>query len=195
MDALRDIANLLIQTLCQLFLLALIMRVLLQLARADSYNPISQFLIKVTQPLLKPIRRFIPSIGKVDTATIIAILLIQMLTTAALVALQGYSIPNPLDLLIWAVLGTLGMLINIYFIAILASIIISWVAPGSYNPLILLLHQLTEPVMAPFRKIVPAMGGLDLSPIFVFLTINVLQIMLGHIAASVSLPVAYVIGI
>jgi YggT family protein len=195
MDALRDIANLLIQTLCQLFLLALIMRVLLQLARADSYNPISQFLIKVTQPLLKPIRRFIPSIGKVDTATIIAILLIQMLTTAALVALQGYSIPNPLDLLSWAVLGTLGMLINIYFIAILASIIISWVAPGSYNPLILLLHQLTEPVMAPFRKIVPAMGGLDLSPIFVFLTINVLQIMLGHIAASVSLPVAYVIGI
>ena len=195
MDALRDIANLLIQTLCQLFLLALIMRVLLQLARADSYNPISQFLIKVTQPLLKPIRRFIPSIGKVDTATLIAILLIQMLTTAALVALQGYSIPNPLDLLIWAVLGTLGMLINIYFIAILASIIISWVAPGSYNPLILLLHQLTEPVMAPFRKIVPAMGGLDLSPIFVFLAINVLQIMLGHIAASVSLPVAYVIGI
>ena len=195
MDALRDIANLLIQTLCQLFLLALIMRVLLQLARADSYNPISQFLIKVTQPLLKPIRRFIPSIGKVDTATLIAILLIQMLTTAALVALQGYSIPNPLDLLIWAVLGTLGMLINIYFIAILASIIISWVAPGSYNPLILLLHQLTEPVMAPFRKIVPAMGGLDLSPIFVFLTINVLQIMLGHIAASVSFPVAYVIGI
>ena len=195
MDALRDIANLLIQTLCQLFLLALIMRVLLQLARADSYNPISQFLIKVTQPLLKPIRRFIPSIGKVDTATLIAILLIQMLTTAALVALQGYSIPNPLDLLIWAVLGTLGMLINIYFIAILASIIISWVAPGSYNPLILLLHQLTEPVMAPFRKIVPAMGGLDLSPIFVFLAINVLQIMLGHIAASVNLPVAYVIGI
>jgi len=195
MDALRDIANLLIQTLCQLFLLALIMRVLLQLARADSYNPISQFLIKVTQPLLKPIRRFIPSIGKVDTATLIAILLIQMLTTAALVALQGYSIPNPLYLLSWAVLGTLGMLINIYFIAILASIIISWVAPGSYNPLILLLHQLTEPVMAPFRKIVPAMGGLDLSPIFVFLAINVLQIMLGHIAASVNLPVAYVIGI
>jgi YggT family protein len=195
MDALRDIANLLIQTLCQLFLLALMMRVLLQLARADSYNPISQFLIKVTQPLLKPIRRFIPSIGKVDTATIIAILLIQMLTTAALVALQGYSIPNPLYLLSWAVLGTLGMLINIYFIAILASIIISWVAPGSYNPLILLLHQLTEPVMAPFRKIVPAMGGLDLSPIFVFLAINVLQIMLGHIAASVNLPVAYVIGI
>jgi YggT family protein len=195
MDALRDIANLLVQTLCQLFLLALMMRVLLQLARADSYNPISQFLIKVTQPLLKPMRRIIPSIGKIDTATIVAIVLIQMLTTAALVALQGYGIPNPLYLLIWGVLGAIGILINIYFIAILASIIISWVAPGSYNPLILLLHQLTEPVMAPFRKIVPPMGGLDLSPIFVFLTINVLQIVLSHIAVSVNLPVAYVIGI
>lgn len=195
MDALRDIANLLVQTLCQLFLLALMMRVLLQLARADSYNPISQFLIKVTQPLLKPMRRIIPSIGKIDTATVVAILLIQMLTTATLVALQGYSIPNPLFLFIWGALGAIGMLVNIYFIAILASIIISWVAPGSYNPLILLLHQLTEPVMTPFRKIIPPMGGLDLSPIFVFLTINVLQIVLSHIAASVNLPVAYVIGI
>ena len=195
MEALQDIASLLIKTLCQLFLLALMARVLLQLARADSYNPISQFLIKVTQPLLKPIRRVIPSIGKIDTATIVAILLIQMLATAALVALQGYSVPNPLYLFIWGVLGAIGMLVNIYFIAILASIIISWVAPGSYNPLILLLHQLTEPVMAPFRKILPSMGGLDLSPIFVFLAINVLQIVLGHLAASVNLPVDYVIGI
>ncbi len=195
MDALRDIANLLVQTLCQLLLLALLMRALLQLARADSFNPISQLLIKVTQPLLKPLRRFIPSFGKIDTANIVAIVLLQMLTTAALVAIQGYGMPNPLYLLIWAIVGTAGLLVNIYFFAILASIIISWVAPGSYNPLILLLHQLTEPVMAPFRKIIPPMGGLDLSPIFVFLAINVLQIVLGHIAASVNLPTAYVLGI
>ncbi|MFA7554564.1 MAG: YggT family protein [Spongiibacteraceae bacterium] len=195
MDALQDIANLLIQTLCQLYLLALLLRLLLQLGRADFYNPITQFLVKATQPVLAPVRRLVPSIGKIDTATVIVVLLLQMLATAMLVAIQGYTVPNPISLLIWAVLGSIGMVVSIYFYAILASIVLSWVAPGSYNPGILLLHQLTEPVMAPFRKIIPPLGGLDLSPIFVFLAINVVQILLGHLAGAAGLPPAYVLGI
>lgn len=195
MQALQDIANLLINTLASLYLLALILRLLLQLARADFYNPISQFLVKATQPVLAPLRRIVPSIGNIDTATIVAVLLLQILATVLILVVNGLSIPNPLSLLLWAALGTLGMTINIYFFGILATIIISWVAPGSYNPTILLLNQLTEPVMAPFRKIIPPLGGLDLSPIFVFLTINVLQIILGHMAAAASLPARYVIGL
>ena len=195
MAAMQDIGNLLVQTLFQLYLLALLLRLILQVARADFYNPISQFMVKVTSPLLNPLRRIIPGVGGIDMASIVLILLIQMLATTLLVVIQGYSIPNPLSLLIWGALGTIGMVINIYFIAILASIILSWVAPGSYNPIVILLHQLTEPVLKPFRSMLPAMGGLDLSPIFVFLSINVLQIILSHIAATVGLPVAYVIGI
>ena len=195
MSALQDIANLLIQTLFNLYILALLLRLLLQLARADFYNPISQFLVKVTQPVLAPVRRIIPSVAGIDTGTIVVVLLLQILATILLIVIRGYPIPNPISLMIWGILGTVGMVINIYFIGILASIILSWVAPGSYNPTILLLHQLTEPVMAPFRKILPSMGGLDLSPIFVFLTINVVQILLNHLAAATSLPVAYVIGI
>ena len=195
MGALQDIGNLLIQTFFNLYILALLLRLLLQLAKADFYNPISQFLVKATQPVLKPVRGLIPSIGSIDTATIVVVLLLQIIATTLLVVIQGYPIPNPLSLLIWGALGTVGMVINIYFVGILVSIILSWVAPGSYNPVILLLHQLTEPVMKPFRKILPAMGGLDLSPIFVFITINILQIVLKHLAASTGLPVAYVIGI
>ncbi|ARN73726.1 YggT family protein [Oceanicoccus sagamiensis] len=195
MGALQDIGNLLIQTFFNLYILALLLRLLLQVARADFYNPISQFLVKATQPVLKPVRGKIPSIGSIDTATLVIVLLLQIIATALLVVIQGYAIPNPLSLLIWGALGTVGMVINIYFVAILASIILSWVAPGSYNPAILLLHQLTEPVMKPFRKLLPSMGGLDLSPIFVFLTINILQIILNHLAASTGLPTAYVIGI
>jgi YggT family protein len=195
MQALQDIATLLIQTLFNLYILALLLRLLLQLAKADFYNPVSQFLVTVTQPVLAPVRRVIPSLGGIDTATIVVILLLQMIATALLVILQGYALPNPISLLIWGALGTLGMLISIYFVAILATIILSWVAPGSYNPTVLLLHQLTEPVMAPFRKIIPPLGGLDFSPLFVFLAINVLQIILGHLAAATGLPPAYVLGI
>ncbi|MCP3908101.1 MAG: YggT family protein [Oceanicoccus sp.] len=195
MGALQDIGNLLIQTFFNLYILALLLRLLLQMAKADFYNPICQFLVKATQPVLKPVRGFIPGIGSIDTATLVVVLLLQIIATTLLVVIQGYPIPNPVSTLIWGALGTVGMVINIYFIAILASIILSWIAPGSYNPTVLLLHQLTEPVMKPFRKILPAMGGLDLSPIFVFITINILQIILNHMAASVGLPVAYVIGI
>ncbi len=195
MGALQDIGNLLVQTFFQLFLLALMLRLLLQLTRADFYNPISQFLVKVTSPIVNPLRRVIPGFGGVDLATIVLILITQVLATSLLIFISGYSLPNPLSLLLWAVLGSVGLLVNIYFFAILASIIISWVAPGSYNPAIILLHQLTEPVMKPFREIIPPIGGLDLSPIFVFLVINMLQIILSHLGAAVMLPPRFVIGI
>lgn len=195
MGALQDIATLLVHTFFQLFLLALMLRLILQLARADFYNPISQFVVKVTAPLLTPLRRIIPGVGGIDIATIVLILLTQMIATAILVVIQGYSIPNPLFLLLWGAIGAIGLLINIYFFAILAAIIVSWIAPGSYHPLILLLHQITEPVMKPFRNLIPPLGGLDLSPIFVFLAINVLQIILSHLSAGVGLPTSYVIGV
>ncbi len=195
MGALVDIANLLIQTFFNFFMLAVLLRLLLQLARADFYNPISQFLVKVTTPALAPLRRLIPGVAGIDMASVVLVLILQVAATILLILLRGYGIPNPLSLLIWGALGTIGMVINIYFVAILVSIILSWVAPGSYNPVVLLLHQLTEPVMAPFRKLLPSMGGLDLSPIFVFLAINVLQIIINHLATATGLPFAYVIGL
>lgn len=195
MGALQDIGHLLVHTLFQLFLLALLLRFILQVTRADFYNPISQFLVKVTSPLLNPLRRLIPGIGGIDVASVVLIIVLQMLATTLLVLIQGFPIPNPIGLFIWALLGTLGMVVNIYFVAILASIIISWVAPGSYNPAIVLLRQLTEPVLKPFRDMLPSMGGLDLSPIFVFLSINVLQIILTHLASQTGLPFHYVIGL
>lgn len=195
MGAMQDIASLLVNTIFQLFLLALILRLLLQLARADFYNPISQFVVKVTGPLLNPLRRIIPGIGGIDLASIVLILLTQVAATAILIIIRGFAIPNPILLLIWGILGVLGLLINIYYFLIIAAIIVSWVAPGSYHPAVLLLSQLTEPVMRPFRSLLPPIGGLDLSPILLFLVLRVLEILLGHLSAAVGLPAAFVIGI
>lgn len=187
MGALTEIGNLLIQTLFYLYILAVLLRLLLQQARADFYNPICQALVKATSAPLKPLRRIIPGVMGVDMASVVLALLLQMAATSLLLLINGLGMINPLFLVLWGLLGCLGMILNIYFFAILVSIVLSWIAPGSYNPAVLLLHQLTEPVMAPFRKMLPDMGGLDLSPILVFLTINILQILLRNLGLMAGL--------
>ena len=195
MSALNEIFGYLLQTFLSLYLVAMLLRFLLQLVRADFYNPISQFLVKVTNPLLLPLRRVIPGLGGIDLSSLLLALVLQMLAIAVLMMLNGLSPPNIFTLAVWGALGVIGLLVNIYFFALLAMIILSWVAQGSNHPAIYLLHQITEPVMAPFRSMLPAMGGLDLSPILVFILINVIQIALRHMAVAAGLHPALVIGI
>jgi YggT family protein len=195
MTALNEIFGYLIQTLLSLYLLAMLLRFLLQLARADFYNPICQFLVKVTNPLVIPLRRVIPGFAGLDMASLVLALLLQLAGIVALLLINGLGLPNILLLLAWSALGVVSLLVNIYFFALLAMIILSWIAPGSRHPAIYLLFQITEPVMAPFRKVLPAMGGMDFSPILVFILINIIQIALRHMAAGIGLHPALVIGL
>ena len=195
MGAFSEIFGYLIQTFLSLYLLAMLLRFLLQVVRADFYNPISQFLVKVTNPLVIPLRKVIPGYGGLDLASLLLALALQAGGIVAILLLNGLGMPNALQLLIWASLGIVGLLVNIYFFALLAMIILSWIAQGSNNPAIYLLHQITEPVMAPVRKLLPPMGGLDFSPILVFILINIIQIALRHMAAGVGLHPALVIGL
>ena len=195
MGALNEIFVYLIQTLLSLFLLAVLLRFLLQLVRADFYNPISQFLVKVTNPLLVPLRKVIPGYAGLDLAALALALVLQALGIIVIYLINQAGVPGPGQLLMWSALGIVGLLVNIYFFALLAMIILSWVAQGAHHPAIYLLHQITEPVMAPFRKVLPPMGGMDFSPILVFILINVIQIALRHMAAGVGLHHALVIGI
>ncbi|MDP4651276.1 MAG: YggT family protein [Haliea sp.] len=195
MSALNDIAAYLLQTALNLALLAMLLRFLLQVVRADFYNPLSQFLARITNPLVLPLRRVIPSVGGLDLSTLLIALLLQIAAIVALLALNGSGPPGVLRLFVWSLLGVAGLVVNIYFFALLAMIILSWVAPGSRHPALLLLFQLTEPVMAPVRRLLPNMGGIDFSPILLFILINVIQIALGHMAAAAGLPSALVIGL
>jgi YggT family protein len=194
MGAVTEIVAYLLQTLLSLYLMAMLLRFLLQWARADFYNPISQFLVKITNPLVIPLRRFIPGLAGLDMATLVVLLLLQMAGISAMLLLNG--IPPPILMLVpWALIGVASLAVNFYFFALLAMIIVSWVAPGTRHPAAVLLLQLTEPVMAPVRKLLPAMGGLDLSPIFLFILINIIQIALRHAATAVGLHPALVIGL
>jgi YggT family protein len=195
MSAFSEIFGYLVQTLLSLYLLTMLLRFVLQLVRADFYNPICQFLVKVTNPLVLPLRRVLPGFAGLDMASLVLALLLQLAGIIALLLINGLGLPNILLLFVWSAIGVLGLLVNIYFFALLAMIILSWVAPGSNHPAIYLLHQITEPVMAPVRKALPAMGGMDFSPILVFILINVIQIALRHMAAGVGLHPALVIGL
>jgi YggT family protein len=195
MGALSDIGVYLVQTLFELYLFVVVARFLLQVARADFYNPISQFIVKATNPLLMPIRKVVPGLGGIDLASIVLGIMLQVIASEILLLLNGYSLYNPATLALWGLIGLVSMAINIYYFALLASIILSWIAPGSYHPGVLLLSQIVAPVMRPIQAIIPSLGGLDISPIFAFIAINMAKILVVHAANSVGLIPTYVLGI
>lgn len=164
------------------YMTIVLLRFLLQLARADFYNPISQFVVKATNPLLRPLRRIIPGWGGIDGAALVLAVLIQALAFFLILVTMNSGVPaiNPITLLVWAALNVLDLIVKIYFWSVIAVVVVSWIAPGSHHPAIQLVAQITEPVMRPVRKIMPSMGGLDLSPIIVFLILNVVSVVIDH---------------
>lgn len=159
-----------------LYLLAILLRFLLQLARADFYNPVSQAVVRVTDPMVRVFRTFIPGYRNLDFAALALAFVVEGIAIYVLFLLYGASVPGIGFVVTWSVLGVVYFIINIYWYAIIASIIMSFVMLFSGNmnphPILMLVWQLTDPVMAPFRKIIPPMGGLDFSPIFVFILLR-----------------------
>ena len=161
------------------------MRFILQLSRADFYNPISQFIVKATNPLLIPLRRIVPSIGGIDTSSIVLAILFQTLVISIKMLVLSGGLENPLFLLALSAVMVLDVLLKIYFWSLIVMIVASWVAPGSGHPALVLINQIVEPIMQPFRKLLPPMGGLDLSPILAFLTIQVLEVVVKGLQSQV----------
>ena len=195
MGALNDIAIYLLQTGLGFYLIIVMLRFIMQLVMADFYNPISQFVFKATQPLVGPLQTILKPIGRFDPASLTLATALQIAGIVLLLTLNNVTTPNPVTLFLWGLVGALGLLVKIYFYALLATIILSWISPGGSNPAAYLLHQITEPVMAPVRSLLPPMGGLDFSPIVVFILINIIEIALRNIAQSIGLFPALVIGL
>lgn len=186
---LADIVITILAIVSTFYMTVVLLRFLLQLARADFYNPITQFVVKATNPPLRPLRRVIPGWGGIDGASLVLAVIIQALTFfLILVALNG-GIPavNPLTLLVWAMLNVLSLIVKIYFWSVIAVVIVSWIAPQSGHPAIQLVAQLTEPVMRPVRSVMPSLGGLDLSPIIVFLILNVISVVIDHMKVAAGM--------
>lgn len=195
MSPFQEIGLLIIQTLGSIYLLIVMLRFLLQIARADFYNPMSQFAVTATNPVLLPLRKVIPGLMGIDLASLVLALLLQYTVIQVSAFILGFGVINPLSVVIWGLVGTLALTVNIFFWSLIIMVIASWVAPQSSHPALLLVNQLVEPIMAPFRKIMPDMGGIDLSPIFAFLALNVVQILVKYLAnaAGISDGVRYIV--
>ena len=174
-SALAQIFN----TIAGLYLLFVVARFLLQLAKADFYNPISQAVFKATDPVVRVLRSFIPGYKGVDFSSLILAFIVQFLAITVTILLYGGAIPSVGFIITWSFIGVLNFIILFYYYALIASIVMSFVMMFSGNmnphPILLLVWQITEPIMAPFRKVIPPMGGLDFSPIFIFLIIGLIR--------------------
>ncbi|MEQ8661705.1 MAG: YggT family protein, partial [Gammaproteobacteria bacterium] len=148
-----------------------------QLVRADFYNPLCQAIVTVTNPPLRPLRRYIPSVGGLDTASIVLLLALQMLNTFLVTLVLGLD-AAPGGLLVVALAELLGKTLWTFIGAIIIQVVLSWVAPGTYNPLTSIIQALAEPLLGPARRAIPPLGPLDLSPLIVIVGLQLAQILL-----------------
>jgi YggT family protein len=177
----NDAIRYLLEFILNSFFMVLILRVWLQLVRADFYNPISQFIVKVTNPVVIPARRIIPSVGNIDLATVVLAYLVAIMK----IVVMTYTPETPIDILGYMIYGGLFVIKQtgfLLFMSMLIMAIMSWVVQG-YNPTMMILQQLTEPFLRPIRKVIPPIAGLDLSIIIAFVALNFLNIFLSGLIA------------
>ncbi|PQA42900.1 YggT family protein [Amnimonas aquatica] len=186
MDALKEIVILLVKTGTSVFMFLVWLRFLLQVAGADFYNPMSQFVVRATSPLLNPLRRAVPGFFGLDIAALVLIVLIKLIQLAAVVHLDGL-VATPALLVVTAVFDLLQSAIDFFFWLILGTVILSWVAmaSGGVNPGLMPLLQIAEIVLAPCRRLLPNLGGFDLSPIIAFLALQIFGILLNALEPQV----------
>ncbi len=192
-----NILHLIVYSLMSLFLVIVILRFLLQLVRADFYNPVSQAIVKITMPLLKPLRKVIPSVLGIDTASVVLIILVQLIATSLLAMILGVwgIILNPLPLILWGLVGALTIISSIFFWCMIISIIGSFIAPMSHHPLLTLANQIINPLAAPIRKLIPPLGGvLDISPIIILLGLKIVDMLIIRLAVLVGVNPQLVLG-
>jgi YggT family protein len=168
----------LIQTVFQLYILLVMLRFLFQLVRADFYNPLSQFIVRVTNPPLVLLRRVIPGVGGVDVGAIVLMLLLTVLQFWVMLSLIDSSF-SIIGLVSMAAINLILLAINVFFYTVLILVILSWVNPDGHNPIIGVLHSLAEPLLAPVRRAVPMISGFDLSPLIVAIALRMLALLVS----------------
>jgi len=181
--------TLIINTLFDLYILLVLLRFLLQSFRADFYNPVSQFIVRATASPLRLFRRVIPSVSGQDLASIVLCLLLIYLKFLILRVIDIPAVPianinapigavSLLGLSIYAIADLVSLTLTVFLIAIIIQVVLSWISPGQYNPVIGLVNSIASPVLRPFRRILPSFGGIDLSPLLAALAIMVLKMLL-----------------
>jgi YggT family protein len=174
MEAIRYIVD----TLLWLLTLAFLLRLLFQLVRADFRDPLADAIVRITNWLILPLRRLLPPIGKVDTATVVAVIVVASVRTAVLFGFAGSDFGDWLSFLRVTLLALVDLTLHVYLFALLLYWLTSFVSPGGYAPGVRLLAQLCEPILRPVRRIIPPIGQIDFSVLWVSIAIGAMLILL-----------------
>ena len=161
----------LIRTLTDFYLLAFLLRFILQLIKADFYNPLTQAIVKITSPLVNPVRRVVPASKSIDTATLVVLITLEIIVTWVLITLAGLSV-NTFPLLLLVLYRLVGLALWFYSVSIFMYVILSWFGQHGYNPISLVLNQLNEPLLRPLRRMLPSIAGLDFSPMLALILLQ-----------------------
>lgn len=172
-----------LSTVLHMYAFALALRFVFQWVKADFYNPVSQFIVKITSPVVNPVRRLIPSYNGIDTSTLLLCYLVLALSQTIVQTLSGYTI-SVMSVTILAITDLVSMILDVFFYGILIQVIISWVNPQGHNPVNSLLHSVTAPVLRPVQKFIPPLGGMDISPIFAMIGLKVIEMLINPIFYS-----------
>ena len=187
---LSNAAEYLIDSVFTLYVLMVLLRFMLQLARADFYNPVCQFLVKATNPPLRPLRRVIPGLWGIDLASVLLLVVLEMLGLWLTNVASGHAVMAG-GLFVLSVAELLQLTLNTLLIAILLQVVLSWINPGAYNPLTSILYSLSEPLLRPARRLLPPISGLDFSPIVVLFLIQLTKILLIAPLRDIGLRLTY----
>ncbi|MEO7774997.1 MAG: YggT family protein [Steroidobacteraceae bacterium] len=167
-----------VDTLIRLYLLVLMMRLVLQWSRADFRNPIARAIVQLTNPVIRPLRRILPAVGQLDTASLFAICVVVLLKIAAPVVLYGYSPPAPLEWLRLMLIELVKLLLYLYLFAIFLYTLLLLLAQGGTSAVLSMLYSVCEPLLRRVRRVIPPIAGLDLSALWILIAINALLILL-----------------
>ena len=186
----------LIQTFFGIYFVLIMVRFLMQVSRADYYNPLCQGIIKVTDPAIRPFRKLLPTVRGVDFATLAVGFLVELIAILLIMLVMGGAPFLPIYIA-WVLVGMFSIIFDIYFFALLIMVISSWIAPYSTHPAMTLVHQLTEPLCTPARKLLPPMGGIDFSIILVFVGIHIIDnyLVIHPLARMLDMPGGLIPGL
>ncbi|MEZ5564837.1 MAG: YggT family protein [Gammaproteobacteria bacterium] len=176
-----------LKTLFDLYVLTFVLRLFIQWTTVDKRNPLIQFILRITNPLVIPLRRILPPAGRIDTATVVALFGLQIAGTAILLHFGCIGEPALWQVLTRAGLDIVQLVFSIFTWSIIIYVVLSWVSPGGYNPATALIAAIVEPVLAPFRRLIPPIAGIDLSPLFALIGLQALAMLLPADRVLVSL--------
>lgn len=180
----------LVQIIFELYIIVIMLRVILQWAGVHYFNPVTQLVVKLTNPVLKPLRRIIPAWHGIDFAALILLLALELIKLLIIVWLQVGNLPNIIGLIVWGFADLLNILLNFYFWAIIIAAVISLLGQGQFTSIAEALHLITEPLLRPFRRLIPPVAGFDLSPIPVIIILKIIDIIFVNMLVNVGIGLA-----